>query len=94
MSEALDVPLYRAGDKIAPDRKLNNLWEEEDDHHWDSHGSRSGRGMAVSVAAEGVSVKSHCSISDSAFPSECPPCFLVCQCCRRRDERCAIDYCQ
>ena len=55
VSEALGVPLYRAGDKIAPDRKLNNLSEEEDDRHWDSRGSGSGSGMTVSVAAEGVS---------------------------------------
>ena len=59
VSEALGVPLYRAGDKIVPDPQLTDLSEDLDDDQWDDHGSinSSGSGMSVNVAAEKVSAK-------------------------------------
>ena len=59
VSEALGVPLYRAGDKIVPDPQLTDLSEDVDDDQWDDRGSinSSGSGMSVNVAAEKVSAK-------------------------------------
>lgn len=55
VSAALDVPLYRAGDKIPADRGVGNVLEDEDDEQWDNRGSSFGRGgMSVNVAAPEV----------------------------------------
>lgn len=55
VSEVLNVPLYRAGDKIPVDQQLRNFLDKEDDQHWDSHGYRPGGGMSLSVSGPEVS---------------------------------------